>query len=597
VFAGAAALSIDIVRTADGVKGDEATYVSMALSAAYDGDLAYEQRDLQRFFRIYNDGPEGLFLKRGHDLDVSLTGAFPFVRVTKSPDARVDRLYYAKAFAYSVAAAPFVRLAGLNGLLLFNVLLLVGAFLCAYHFLAVRGPAAPALLVSAAFFLASVATLYVVWLTSEVFNFAVVTYACFLWLYKYVAPRAEGGWARFLRAPSSDVAAALLFGVAIYSKLLPLALLAPVGLFHVWRREWLRGVWMVGLAGLTAAAIFGVQAAVTGEVNYQGGDRKTFYRAFPFDAPDASWANRGSGYATESVTTGFADNPGLAARTLTVNSWYFLVGRHTGLAPYYFPALFAVAACGLAWRRLLLPQWLLILALVVAAVGMMIWLPYTWAGGGGAPGNRYFLCLYPAVFFIMPPIQSMRAALIPWAGVLFMAPLLMNPFYTSTHPWQETSRGIFRALPIELTMVNDLPVMVDSGRGHVPFGTDPRILLYFMTADAWPDEEGFWVAGAANAEVVVRAGEPLRGLTVSVHAPQPNTVRLDAGAGATTLSLARGETTKIFLPARPRISRGGYAFVLSAGTDRGFVPHLVDPLSPDERFLGVQVRMTGVRVQ
>ena len=35
----AAALSVDVVRTGYGIKGDEATYVSMAMSAAYDGDL------------------------------------------------------------------------------------------------------------------------------------------------------------------------------------------------------------------------------------------------------------------------------------------------------------------------------------------------------------------------------------------------------------------------------------------------------------------------------------------------------------------------------------------------------------------------------
>jgi hypothetical protein len=247
------------------------------------------------------------------------------------------------------------------------------------------------------------------------------------------------------------------------------------------------------------------------------------------------------------------------------------------------------------WRETLVSQRLLVLALAVAAIGMMIWLPYTWAGGGGAPGNRYFLSLYPAVFFVMPPVTSLRVALVPWVGALFMAPLLANPFYTSTHPWQETSRGLFRGLPIELTMVNDLPVMVDPGRGHVPFGTDPRILLYFMNAAAWPDDQGFWVAGDAHAEVVVRAGERLKGLTMTVHAPQPNTVHLDAGAGGTTLGLARGETATIFLPAESRLSRGGFAFVLSATTERGFVPHLVDPLSPDGRFLGVQVRMAGVR--
>ena len=35
----AAALSVDVVKTGFGIKGDEATYVSMALSLAYDHDL------------------------------------------------------------------------------------------------------------------------------------------------------------------------------------------------------------------------------------------------------------------------------------------------------------------------------------------------------------------------------------------------------------------------------------------------------------------------------------------------------------------------------------------------------------------------------
>ena len=35
----AVALSIDVPRTGFGIKGDEATYVAMALSVAYDGDL------------------------------------------------------------------------------------------------------------------------------------------------------------------------------------------------------------------------------------------------------------------------------------------------------------------------------------------------------------------------------------------------------------------------------------------------------------------------------------------------------------------------------------------------------------------------------
>jgi len=46
----AAAVSVDVVKTDNGIKGDEATYVSMALSMAFDHDLMYQRRDLERFW-------------------------------------------------------------------------------------------------------------------------------------------------------------------------------------------------------------------------------------------------------------------------------------------------------------------------------------------------------------------------------------------------------------------------------------------------------------------------------------------------------------------------------------------------------------------
>ena len=126
--------------------------------------------------------------------------------------------------------------------------------------------------------------------------------------------------------------------------------------------------------------------------------------------------------------------------------------------------------------------------------------------------------------------------------------------------------------------------------------TNPRILLYFMDDAAWPTEGGFWVAGAADAEIVVRAGERLHGLMLTIHAPQPNVVRFDAGAGSQTLTLARGETTRLFLPAtiealarRIRVRDVGPR--PNAGSCR------TSPMrrSDDERFLGVDVKVAGVR--
>jgi hypothetical protein len=593
----AAALSLDVVRVGDGVKGDESTYVSMALSAAYDGDVSFERRDLERFWAIYDDGPDGIFLKLGREIDWHLNGTFPFLHIETRPESGRERLYYGKAAAYSVAAAPFVRLAGLNGMLLFNVVLLIGAFLAAYHFLATRMAALPALVLALAFLFASVTPLYVVWLTSEIFNFALVAYAYFLWLYKHVAPPASGRWSRWLRSPWSDIVAMILLGIGVYSKPLILPFIAPIVAYRLWRREWRAGLGTGFVAAMAIAVAFGANVAVTGEANYQGGERKTFYRDFPFDSPNATYANRGRDYATDSVETGFADDPGFALRVLRDNVAYFFVGRYTGLVPYYLPGVIALGWALAGWRRLLAPQWLTIGALALAVVGMLIWLPFTWAGGGGAPGNRYFLSLYPALFFVVPPGGTLRVALAAWMGMLFMASQVVHPYYTSTHPWEHAMTGPTKRLPIELTMMNDLPVMVDPGRGHVPFGSDPRLLFYFMDDEAWPDDEGFWTAGASRSEVVVRTGERLRGLTLRVISLQENVIHFDAGAGPLRIDLPRGELVTAFLPAAPQVSRNGYAFVMHVRTERGYVPRLARIDAPFPRFLGAAVRFAPVRAQ
>ena len=183
----AAALSIDVVKTNPN-KSDEATYVLMALSVAYDHDLAYQRRDLERYVGIYRWGPDGVFLKRGKQLRLATGGGFPFVHLAKRDDPRADRLYFGKAFIYSVAAAPFVRLLGLNGILVFHVLLAFLVCVCAYRFLAARSQPLASLAFALAFVGATCVPVYLVFLTPELFNFALVFVAFFLWLYKEVLP-------------------------------------------------------------------------------------------------------------------------------------------------------------------------------------------------------------------------------------------------------------------------------------------------------------------------------------------------------------------------------------------------------------------------
>ena len=97
ILGGWASLSVDAVQAGDGIKGDEATYVAMAFSVAYDRDLTYERRDLERFKTAYEDGPDGIFLKRGRELHLGLSGWWP-PELDGELDRRTDRLYFGKAF-------------------------------------------------------------------------------------------------------------------------------------------------------------------------------------------------------------------------------------------------------------------------------------------------------------------------------------------------------------------------------------------------------------------------------------------------------------------------------------------------------------------
>ena len=124
VFLGLA-VSIDYPRTALGFKGDEATYYMLAHSIARDGDFTYQRHDLTRVWEDFPSGPEGVFLKKGRDVQgLQFIPRPPFFQLVTEPDPARGRLYYAKSFAYPLFAAPFVAIFGTNGFLVFHAVLL-----------------------------------------------------------------------------------------------------------------------------------------------------------------------------------------------------------------------------------------------------------------------------------------------------------------------------------------------------------------------------------------------------------------------------------------------------------------------------------------
>ncbi len=528
-FVAAMVAAVCLVRL-PGFWGDGATYYTMAWSLAEDGDLRYEARDMLRVRREFPSGPQGLFLKRASG-GLHWDGAGGVPRVRRVP-ARQPRIYFAKALSYPLAAAPLVALMGTRGLLVTNALALGLALVLAYFDLKTHTTPGRALLASVALVLGTVAPVYLVWPTPELFTLGLVAGGLFAW------------------RRQRPILAAVLLGIAIYTKPYNLWLALPLGvepLLAMRRDAWwppLRESLRRGLVmGAVIAAFFGLNAAVTGELNYQGGERKTFYGRFPEEVgPDGqrvTFGNSGFWMTTDQLGPAVeGQDPPAPARTgparprqeievsFLRNLYYFWIGRYGGALAYFLPAIGVLAAFLVRGPRTT-AGWLAFASLVVSWLFYIRIIPDNWYGGGGTVGNRYFLNLLPLFVLMLPAGREVVVAAAAVLSAVFLAPVWLHPIQHSIRPGDHAMSAPFRPLPPELTMLNDLSVFTDAWRKKVPYGdtegdphkhwpADPKAyFLYFLDDGTYGREsrdavEGFWLRGAAPAEIVLRALEPVR---------------------------------------------------------------------------------------
>jgi hypothetical protein len=448
----------------------------MALSAAYDRNLSFERRDLERFYGLYEQGPEGVFLKRGKQFRIRLRAAPPFVFIFNStPEDRTDRVFFGKAMAYSVAVAPFVWLLGMNGFLVFHALLLFIVGLCGYLFLAAHSRPGPALAFVLGFLCVSVVPVYAVILTSDLFNFSLVFIAYFLWLYKEVtAPRFPlGGF-------PADLAAAVLLGIVTYSKPWHAPLVAPLVLLFWWRRQWRSG-FLVGTAAVVVTALlFAANAAISGEFNYQGGDRKTFYSApddpqaarlptagFPFASPNATWDVRGQATGRNEGNVDNVLAPSEIVRLFPNNVKYFLLGRHFGFVPYFFPGAIAVLLWLLSRERFTNWRVLTFGGVALASLIVLNMVPYTWSGDGGPPAIFVFLEL-SALFLVIPTPPPLGSALPAFIASRSAARLTTNTGQPVLRGEIHLGSDRARLGPSSARRVDDVPEFAGDARHENP---------------------------------------------------------------------------------------------------------------------------------
>lgn len=597
---GATALTVDFPRAAFGIQSDEATYYMMGHSLAEDGDLTYRLEDLERVWREFPSGPAGVFLKKGRDVrSITLTTGPPFFKIVSDPDPSQYRQFFGKSFIYPVFAAPFVKLFGTNGFLVLHALLLSVVIFCAYLFLHARAPAVPSAVLAGAFVLMSVVPVYFVWITPELFNFSLGLLAYFCWLYKEVASREQSPrGTQWLFSGRSDLVAALLIGLATFSKPSNVLLILPILMWQVAARRRVRvavasGLVLAGVAG----GLFALNVAISGEWNYQGGDRQTYTYEFPFQNAVPSAPQIGAPKSRDEALTDVLFDRRVFTQNLLHNVEYFVVGRYAGMLPYYFPALFALGAFLAAPRRRPAWQWLVLAGGLAQIVFFIIITPYTWNGGGGSVGNRYFMGAYGTFLFLLPPITSVPVTFVPWVvGAIFVARMVLNPFATSFYPGRNAKSGPVRLLPVERSLVNDLPIMTEADRVRQWFGDrpgkgDPGFQIYFLDDNAYGMEvdKSFWVRGESRAEFLVKTDRLMKRLVLTL-APGPLDTDVTVSVDGQTQHVTVKESMQIAFDLKPGFwyQARAYVWVVSISSSTGFVP-IFHGTDGDARFLGVRV--------
>ena len=235
-------------------------------------------------------------------------------------------------------------------------------------------------------------------------------------------------------------------------------LIAPMLLLFALRRQWrARPGRRARSSRLVVAGLFAWNVAITGEWNYQGGDRKTFYSGdraagFPFQTERAHVRQpSGAGRATNRVPLEvLADSRRVPAR----------VPPQPRLLLHRPPhRLRAVLSSRARWRSVLF------LCRATAAPHVAVADAGRRARLGGLPAALHAVhllrrrrtgrqSLLPRRLSGVPvPDAAARAVWrARWSrrrvGALFTAPLISNPFYASFHPGEHTKSGRYRWLPV-----------------------------------------------------------------------------------------------------------------------------------------------------
>ena len=554
---------------------DQAVYYALTQSIAHDLDLEYTTKDLVRYYHDFDAGPQGIFLKK----------------------ARNGKIFFAKSWAYSLFAAPFVRVFGYNGFLVFHSFLLLAVMLLGFAYLSRANSPLTSVSYLLTFLFATVAGVYYLWISPDFFNFCLAFIIVFLWVYKIksretaLPSSAAEAPHSFLLSPGTDYLAAFLTGVAVFSKPPNIVLLGPLVLYALYEKKFSKALRLVLISCLTIGILFGANYLLTSDWNYQGGERKTFVGSFPLDKDNLTFDSLGGTMTSENYFQRFLIPP----RFILYNIYYYFFGRFTGMAWYFFPALLALLLFFRAKRRF--HDWLTLAALAGGILIYIVLTPEFYGGGGGTLANRYFLNIYPLFFFLPAEKKSWRQVALIWLiAAIFISPILVSPFRSSARPATHAKKFPIKALPLEMTQVNHFPTNTnpDAFRVHIwPDKPHPqREFLHFLDDNFHPKLEpsGIWTRGDRTCEFILKTYYPLREVGVRLlNNPRSNneiTVKVEGRTQKVILQSKQWGTLRFPVGNGFQVEQR-YHYRIKIKAAKGSIPYLEDPTGLERRYLGV----------
>lgn len=530
--------------------GDGSTFYMQISSIAEDFDIQYLPEDIHRAIENrFDDLPAGLFL-------------------TKTEDGRY---YYSKEFSYAFFAAPFYKIMGNKGILIFNAVLFWLMILMGYLFLKKKNSDIIALLTSTAFFSLSAAFVYIFWIHAEIYNMFLITASLFFWIHYY-----ENNDFRYL------LIASFIIGISIVAKLPNLLLFIPLLFFEVYNRRIKNIALMILIMLIPILAFYGYFYIETGYQDFYGGNRLYFNGEYPFlDTLDGQIDVGKPAFSTgDESRIAYTLKKGLEYSSIGTlikmmyNLFYYFFGRFTGMVWYYPFTVFALLSIlslfinslrqngtiqNLCLHIKKHPEKYLIFFGICLYISAFILLHGdNYFGGQHAVGNRYFY-VYPAFLFLFGLIDPRKLLIFTLVAAIIITPVIANPINNSALPETITYNFPYKYLPLEYTQVNDLPLWINklSYSDSTLYGLDKDVKKqgdYFILID--------------DSDLLIKSKKPLDSYQIIIWSSEDgNNFTVSSDQKSFTTILNKGETIVVIPSLRPVYSDNRfYLYTLSVST-------------------------------